>query len=314
MVRRRPTAVPARVEPLPTPGTGADPFGSEPLPRSVQTGTLVHRDQPYVPGEACPACQRFDIHLPDGCSTGGMPMVVWIPGDPWWDGAKADCPIAWLAGEGYVVASIGYRRSDTALFPAQLEDCRQAIATLARDAEVWGIDPGRIAVVGSGGGGHLAALVGLSAQPTGPRNASDADDDEPPGHVAAICAVAAPTSLTTLGPEQDRPGSSASRLVGGPLPEFREAARRASPVAHVSADDPPVLLVHGTRDTVVPLGQALELEKALADAGVEHTLVTLADFGHKLALGPGTPAGQALLLFLDRTLGPGNASGAAARP
>jgi dipeptidyl aminopeptidase/acylaminoacyl peptidase len=118
----------------------------------------------------------------------------------------------------------------------------------------------------------------------------------------------------TLGPEQDRPGSPASRLVGGPLPEFREVARRASPVAHVSPDDPPVLLVHGTRDAVVPVRQAVELDKALETAGVDHRLVTLADFGHALALGRGTPAGQALLLFLDTVVEPGQRGGDAVGP
>jgi dipeptidyl aminopeptidase/acylaminoacyl peptidase len=117
--------------------------------------------------------------------------------------------------------------------------------------------------------------------------------------------VAAPASLTTLGPEQDRPGSPASRLVGGPLPEFREAAQRASPIAHVSADDPPVLILHGANDSTVPPKQAVEFAEALKAANVDTTIVILPTVGHRLSLDLGMAGGQTLISFLDRVLGPG---------
>jgi len=303
-----------------------------PEPDAISTtssGITTHRDQPYAAAGGRPAHgrQRFDIHLPAGCNAGGMPLVVWIHGDTWRDGSKSDCPLVWLASEGYAVASIGYRLSDAAVFPAQLDDCRAAIAEIERHADVWGIDPDRVAVVGSGGGGHLAALVGLAGQlaispatspatstatspatapATGPdRPDHDPDEETAAIRIAAVCAVAAPASLTTLGPEQDRAGSPASRLVGGPLPEFREAAQRASPVSHVSADDPPVLLLHGAADRVIPASQAVEFATVLKAAGVDATLVVIPGAGHSPDLRMAMPAGQALLSFLDRVLGPG---------
>ena len=303
--QRRPSGT-AGGPPIQADATLASPFLSA---GSDATGVTAHRDQPYGRQQADRSRhgrQRFDLHLPAGCNAGGMPLVVWIHGDTWRDGSKADCPVVWLANQGYAVASIGYRLSDTAVFPAQLDDCREAIAEIERNAEVWGIDRNRVAVVGSGAGGHLAALVGLASPATPPgSNAADVPGDNPVPRIAAVCAVAAPASLTTLGPEQDRPHSPASQLVGGPLPEFREAAQRASPVTYVSADDPPVLILHGAADDTVPAKQAVEFDASLKAAGVDSTLVVLPTVGHRPGLDLGTPAGQALLSFLDRVLGAG---------
>lgn len=273
--------------PISVESTLSSPF--QPDPESRPT---VHRDQPY--GTASDPRQRFDIHLPAGCNGGGMPLVIWIAGDDWQGGSHADCPVAWLVDKGYAVASIGYRPSDAAVFPAQLDDCRAAVATILRDAELWGVDRSRVCVAGSGAGGHLAALVGLTRP-----------DAPPPGdEVAGVCAIAAPSQLTALGAGHDRAASSASRLIGGPLPELREAALAASPLTHVSADDPPTLLVHGTYDQLVPFDQAERLDRALAAAGVDHTLALL-DAGHAIPLGEATPAAAELLQFLDRVLGAG---------
>ena len=292
--------------PIPSDATLASPFRSA---AADAAGITTHRDQPYgqrASGQPQHGRQRFDLHLPAGCNAGGMPLVVWIHGDTWRDGSKADCPVTWLANNGYAVASVGYRLSDTAVFPAQLDDCRAAIAEIEQNAEVWGIDRDRVAVAGSGAGGHLAALVGLTSQPAAARTAStDQAGDTALPRIAAVCAISAPASLTTLGPEQDRAGSSASRLVGGPLPEFREAAQRASPVTHVSADDPPVLILHGGADGTVPPKQAAEFAATLKAANVDNTLVVLPNVGHRLDLDLGTPGGQALISFLDRVLGPG---------
>lgn len=258
----------------------------------------VHRDQPY--GTAADPRQRFDIYLPAGCSGGSLPLVIWIPGDEWQGGPRTGCPVTWLVDQGYVVASVGYRPGDTTIFPAQLDDCRAALATLVRDAEIWGIDPARICVMGAGGGGQLAALVGTTTHGGLPRPA----DGDPPPTVAAVCAIAAPSQLTSLGATHDRAGSAASRLVGGPLPELREAALAASPLTHVSPDDPPMLILHGTHDAVIPSEQAVRFDRALAAAGVDHTLVLL-DAGHAVPLGAATPAATELVQFLDRVLGPG---------
>ena len=271
------------------------------MPALASPRTIVHRDQ--VSGDH--PRQRFDLHLPDGCSGGGLPLVIWIHGPDWRTGSKADCPLLWLVGQGFAVASVEYRPSDVAIFPAQLDDCRAAIEALRADAATWGIDPSRICLVGMGAGGHLAALVAYSQpEPAVIREASSDEvvrDSSP--DLAAVAIFAGPTHLPSLGGHHDRPGSAASRLVGGPLPEFREAAQRASPLTHVSADDPPTLVVHGTRATAVPNDQGSRLDAALRAAGVESSLVILDAADGEFEPREGTPAGGALLDFLDRTLG-----------
>ncbi|MCE9631467.1 MAG: alpha/beta hydrolase [Planctomycetia bacterium] len=277
-----------------------------PLPAADATrGVVVHRDHSY--GNEGHARQRLDIHLPEGCIGGGLPLVIWIHGPDWRTGTKADCPIAWLAREGYAVASVGYRPSDEAIHPAQLDDCRAAIASLVADADTWGIDPARICVAGHAAGGHLAALVGFAASTPGPEQDAAEAGNTAPGGPSAVVVIGAPVHLTTLGSEHDRSGSPASRLIGGPLQELREAAQRASPLAHVSADDPPTLIVHGGRDPGVPVDQAVLLDKTLGAAGVDSTLVILDAATPRPALDQGSPAGTALLEFLDRVIGPGTA-------
>lgn len=287
--RAAPTQRPAEPRVIPAPLT-ADTTLDSPFRPTAAERPVVHSDQLY--GTSADPRRQFDIHLPPGCQDGGRPLVIWIPGDDWLGGPKAPCPLAWLVDHGYAVASVGYRPSDAAVFPAQLDDCRAATATILDDAAIWGIDPTRVCLVGTGGGGHLATLVGLC----------DADGSSPVD-VAAICAVAAPTHLPSLGPQHDRGTSAASRLVGGPLPEIREAALAASPLVHVTADDPPALLLHGAADDVVPVDQAVRLQRALAGVGVDAKLVIL-EAGHSLPLDSSSPAGGEILRFLDRAIGP----------
>lgn len=259
-------------------------------------GVIAHRDRPYGSGEH--PRQRFDMLLPDGCG-GELPLVIWIHGPDWRGGSKADCPLAWIVDDGYAVASIDYRTTDVAAFPAQLDDCRVALATIVADAATWGIDPARICVAGSGAGGHLAALLAYAPADRHVRTA--ATDAADPAAPAAVAVMGAPVQLASLGPGHDRAGSAASRLVGGPLPEFREAAQRASPLSYVSADDPPTLILHGRHDDTVPADQATLLGQSLTRAGVEHAVVML----DEPSLSRASPGGIALVEFLDRTLGAG---------
>lgn len=268
---------------------------------SVGPPVIAHRDQAY--GDDDPR-QRFDLFLPDGCTGAGLPLVIWIHGPDWKSGSKDDCPIIWLADDGYAVASIGYRSSDTAVFPAQLDDCLAAVAAITAEASTWGIDPTRICLAGAGAGGHLAALVAYTPPAAGPSQPNSTEEGDTTA-VAAVAMIDAPTHLPSLGGQHDRPGSPASRLVGGPLPEFREVAQRASPLAHVTADDPPTLIVSGGREATVAAEQSARLDAALTASGIDSTLVLLDAAISAATPTRSTPAAIALVEFLDRTIGAG---------
>jgi acetyl esterase/lipase len=300
--RSRPVSVPAEAPtatavPAEAPTATAVPAERPAVrPADSVSAAVTHRGQRY--GAEANARQRFDLHLPEGCAGGGTPLVVWIRGTDWRGGQQDDCPLLWLVRHGFAVASIDYRPSDVAQFPAQLDDCRAALATLRQDAEVWGIDPERICIFGRAGGGHLAALVAFATSPPATGTGQPA---EPAGDVAAVGAIGAPFHLASLGIAHQRGTSAASRLVGGPLPEFREAARRASPLEHVGAEAPPTLLLHAARDANVPADQSLELDRALKAAGADSTLVLLD--GDAAPVDAESPSGLAIRQFLERVIG-----------
>jgi len=253
------------------------------------------RDIPYV--ERGHARQRFDLFLPGRQASEPLPLVVWIHGTTWRDGSKDDCPVTWLVDKGYAVASVGYRLTDTAVFPAQFEDCLEAVDHLQTNAGTWNLDPSRFVIAGSAAGGHLAALVGLAenhvVDPARPR-------------ACGVCVVSAPTLLTSLGPAQDRAGSPASLLVGGPLPEFREAAQRASPLTHISSHAPPFLIIHAKvndGDAAVPIEQSRQFDKALRAAGAKSSLVVIDRPAAKSPLAADSLAAGPIVEFLERSFG-----------
>jgi len=248
---------------------------------------------------------RLDLYLPLRKSEPRLPVVVWIHGGGWKGGDKANTRAPEVLGEGYAVASINYRLSHQATFPAQIHDCKAAIRWLRAHAEEFGLDPERIGAWGSSAGGHLAALLGTSGDV--PELEGEVGDHlDQSSRVQAVCDFYGPTDLLAVlepgaWPSHGSPNSPESLLLGGPVAERVELARLASPVTHVSPDDPPFLIVHGDRDRVVPLDQSVRLHQALTAAGVESTLYVVKGAGH----GFRDPKADALVReFFDRHLRP----------
>ena len=268
----------------------------------------------------------------------GFPLVVYIHGGGWRggdtrrSGAFVDFPgvLASLAARGYVVASIEYRLSGEAVFPAAIQDVKAAIRWLRSQAATYGIDPKRAITWGVSAGGHLAALAAASCnakalQPaqTMKSGAPDTRADTVASSNASDCVQAGVSwygvfDISTIA-AQARKEKALSRDVAD-APEWRLlgcfASRckkgriaSASPVTYVEASDPPMLLVVGDRDTTVPYHQTLEMAEKLRAAGVPYELMVLPGIDHDL-LGK-TPeatrdanlkALEATFLFIDRTM------------
>jgi hypothetical protein len=141
-------------------------------------------------------------------------------------------------------------------------------------------------------------LIGLDPDQT--HNDSLEEHDFPVHRIAALCGISTIAHLPTLGTDSDRASSAASRLIGGPLPELREAALRASPISYASRNDPPTLLIHRKSDATVPVSQSERLHAALLSVDVDSTLILRE--GQQESLAEDGTVGQIMLNFLIRTL------------
>lgn len=244
-------------------------------------GIQTERDIAYVPGGH--ERQKLDLyHAEDAKPTDRRPLIVWIHGGAWKGGSKDGCPAVRFVRRGYIVASVNYRLSQHAVFPAQIQDCKAAIRFLRAHAGKYGIDPERIGAWGASAGGHLVALLGTTGD-------VEDFDTEPNRHVSsrvqAVCDFFGPTDLTQMSafPSQmdhDAADAPEARLIGGPVQENKEACRRANPITYVSREDPPFLICHGDKDPLVPHNQSELLDKALREKGVSVTLHTVKGGGH----------------------------------
>jgi len=292
----------------PAPEGGArPPAGRARMQARLPPGAVAHRDVEYVPGGG--RSRMLDLYLPPP-SGKPAPLLVFIHGGGWRAGSKEGCPALFLLEHGYAVASINYRLSQEAFFPAQIEDCRAAIRFLRYHAQAYGLDAAHVGVWGGSAGGHLVALLGTSAA---------ANFSAPPAAAPALgkadefvrvqCVVDwfGPSDFTQLmGGKAVKKDHAAIQLLGpcSSETELLAKARWASPVTYVRRDNPPFLIVHGDVDPLVPLAQSCGLAAALQAVGVEATLSVLPGSGH------GGPAflneenRKALMAFLDRQLKP----------
>ena len=274
-----------------------------PTAPSLPAGAQAHRDLAYVEGGH--ERQKLDLFLPEKTS-GRRPVIIWVHGGGWENGSKDQCPP--LRGgyleRGYAVASLGYRLSQHAVFPAQLEDCKAAIRWLRAHAQEYGLDAGRFGVWGSSAGGHLVALLGTSGEV---KEFEVGANLEQSSRVQAVCDYYGPTDfsvfVTTPGFERHAPaGSPEGKLIGGAVLENKEKAARANSITYVSRDDPPFLIVHGDTDATVPINQSQFLFEALKKSGVSAHFHTIHGAGHG---GPGfndPQIGEMVSAFFEQTL------------
>ncbi|WP_434599563.1 alpha/beta hydrolase fold domain-containing protein [Streptomyces sp. A5-4] len=261
----------------------------------------------------------LDVHVPPADAP--VPAVVWIHGGGWLDGDRRypppTVPVTLLHGSvlgaGLALVCIDYRHSLEAPFPAQLHDVKAAIRYVRHYAGDFGIDPERIGVWGESAGGHLAALAALVTPGSPDGHALEGNEGVREGH-SAVQAVVDWYGVSELGallshpmphmpPGVEFPDPYAA-LLGGTVEERPELARIASPVTYAAgATPPPFLLVHGTRDALVPYSQSEALAKALRAVDGDVTLQPVDGADHIFIGAPDiTPIVTESVAFLARHL------------
>lgn len=234
-------------------------------------------------GEAEGKPLLLDVIAPQGMPGRPRPAVVWLHGFGWFAGTRRDnleiSMCTFLAAHGFFTASIEYRLSGEATFPAQIHDVKAAIRWLRANAAIHGIDPDRIGVWGASAGGGLAALAGL----TGDQPDLEGESGSPgySSRVQAVAVASSPSDFLRQGGEmRNDTASPVTQLFGGTLAEKGELMRLGSPISHVSPGAPPFLIAHGTRDETVPLEQGERLYEALVSAGAEAEFIPIEGVYH----------------------------------
>ena len=263
----------------------------------------AHKDIQYatVDGKAL----LLDLYLPENVAS--PPLVVWVHGGAWTRGSKDSFPSEFVEA-GIATASIDFRQSTEARFPAQVHDIKAAIRFLRARASQYGYTTDRIAVSGSSSGGHLAALVGVSSG-VAALEGKVGDHLDQSSSIQAILDYYGPTNFMTILDQSTPHGLSVrvpalDRLIGGRPEAVPELARLASPVEHVGPGDPPLFMLHGDQDLQVPINQSHELQGAYERAGLPVTFYVVhgAEHGGPEFFEP-KPL-QDALSFLRQTLKP----------
>jgi acetyl esterase/lipase len=297
------------VQPVFRPAAGHNPPAP---PYQPPPGVRVKRDIEYVPGGG-PA-QSLDLYFPEQPGKTPLPLLVWIHGGGWMRGDKNPSVAIHFVERGYVLASVDYRVSTDAVFPAQIQDCQAAIRFLRSNAAKYGVDPEHIGVWGNSAGAHLCNLLGVA----GGQNAFPPVGDylDQSDRVQAVCAFCGPTDLHTIRTQAEMHSDVKtvisfntakdpySNLIGVPLGQDVEKELAASPVHYVrqSPGNLSFLLVHGTADQYVPFAQAEEFADVLRKNEVNVILQRLPGADHPSKAFYMPPVQQLVESFFDQTL------------
>ncbi len=212
----------------------------------------------------------LDLYMPNDVDN--PPLLVWVHGGRWLRRTKEDVFTTALVGEGFAIASIDFRLSVDAPFPAQIHDIKAAIRFLRANATTYGYDATRIGIHGRSSGGHLTALVGVT-NGNKELEGSVGEHLDQSSDVQAVVSYFGASNLTSI-LDQSTPfgvtlrSAALALLLGGSLEQKMELAKLASPVFHVDATDPPLLLLHGDQDPQMPINQAHELHGVYKEHGL----------------------------------------------
>ena len=281
---------------------------TNPVIDAFPEGTILHGNLNY--NNDTLQKHLLDIYLPANAK-GKLPLVILIHGGGWLTNNKyADIgymkkTVAEIISSGFALASIDYRFSTQAVFPAQIQDCNRAVSFLYDNADKYGFDRNRFAVMGFSAGGHLASLVGLSKNNNVKafflHGTSDAFSFK------GVVDFYGPSELI-LFPGNNDPKSPESLLIGAAPLARPDLAKAASPVTYVDKNDPPFLIIHGEKDELVSPKQSLLLSSWLSVAGVPNELVVVKDAPHFGVMFDADEVRNKVMRFLKKQLN-GEATG-----
>jgi acetyl esterase/lipase len=267
----------------------------------AQTLSPAYADLDYAPADP-PASKghKLDLYLPAG-ATAPLPVVIWTAGSAWMaDTGKtgAAAVASHLNSAGYAVAGVSIRSSSQVKFPGQVWDIKAAIRYLRTNADKYNLDPAHIGIMGDSSGGWTTAMAALTGD--APELEGTVGLTGVPSTVQAAVAFYPPTNFIAMdawalhkcdpaagirgGPNgsfcHDSPTSPESQLLGCAIQSCPEKVRAASPMQHATAADPPIMILHGDSDPLVPHNQGESLYMALNKACKDAVFISLPKAGH----------------------------------
>jgi acetyl esterase/lipase len=244
---------------------------------------------------------KLDLAMPKN-GAGPFPAVVCVHGGGWRGGKRQDLAklIEFLAGKGYVAATVSYRLTDKAKFPAQIEDCKAAVRWLRANAKKYKVNPDRIGAVGFSAGAHLVCLLGTTAKKDNFEGKGGNADQS--SRVQAVVSFFGPTNFNNKDWSDQIEKTFLIPLLGATYKDKPERYRRVSPINYVTKNAPPFLFFHGTKDGLVGLRHSRELADKLRKADVAAEVVVLEGEGHGWAGKKLTQTLDQTVAFFDKTL------------
>lgn len=249
----------------------------------------------------------LDIYIPAKIKE-KFPLVVWIHGGAWMSNDKyADMDymkttLRRIIEQGYAVASIDYRFSTTAVFPAQIQDCSLALDFLFKQADKYKLDTSNFALMGFSAGGHLASLMALAGNNHVEKFYNGGED--PSYKIKAVVDFYGPSDFLAMAGNADinQTNDPISMLLGASVIKRPDLARIASPTTYIDRNDPPFLIIHGEKDDMVPNAQSRLMKSYLDLVDVKNELIIVKNAPHYGAMFDSEEIRNRIFVFLDTFL------------
>lgn len=242
---------------------------------------------------------KMDIAYPNG--KGPYPAIVCVHGGAWRFGSRKDISgwIQYLAGQGYVAASVSYRLLPDGRFPEPLVDCKTAVRFLRANSDKFHVNKDRIGAMGFSAGGHLVCLLGTANKNAAFEGKQYTDQSS---KVQAVVSYFGPTDLSLYGQDESAQNAVFQPLLGARYKDKPDIYRNASPITYASKDAPPILFLHGTKDWIVPIEHSRVMYNKLKEANAPAEILEIEGGAHGFEGTGAAKANDAMLKFFDKAL------------